>query len=149
MRALTTNVAEIKVSYIPTDRPGTQLTCSNDVYAELKNWFPIDTISLQEQFICLYLNRANRILGAYEVSRGGITGTVADPRLILAVALKSGAVGIIIAHNHPSGNLKPSKSDELLTSKIKDGGQLLDIQLVDHLIVSSEGYFSFADQGLV
>lgn len=149
MKALSSNVAEIKVSYIPTGRPGTQITCSNDAYQELKNWFSDDTIALQEQFVVLYLNRANRVLAAYEVSRGGMTGTVADPRLILSTALKVTAVGILVAHNHPSGSLKPSQADIQLTDKIKDAGKLLDIQLVDHLILTPEEYYSFADEGKI
>ena len=149
MKALSSNVAEINISYIPTGRPGTQITCSNDAYLELKNWFSEDTLALQEQFVVLYLNRANRVLAAYEVSRGGLTGTVADPRLILSTALKLASVGILVAHNHPSGSLKPSQADIQLTEKIKDGGKLLDIQLVDHLILTSEEYYSFADEGKI
>jgi DNA repair protein RadC len=149
MKALSSNVAEIKVSYIPTGRPGIQINCSNDAYHELKNWFQDDTITLQEQFVVLYLNRANRVLAAYEVSRGGMTGTVADPRLILSTALKVTAVGMVVAHNHPSGSLKPSQADIQLTDKIKDAGKLLDIQLVDHLILTPDEYYSFADEGKI
>jgi DNA repair protein RadC len=83
------------------------------------------------------------------VSEGGITGTVADPRLILKKALAYNAVSIILCHNHPSGNLKPSKADEMLTKKIKEAAALLDIKVLDHIIVSTEGYFSFADEGLL
>ena len=147
MKSLSSNVAEIKVSYIPTGRPGTQITCSNDAYQELKNWFSEDTLALQEQFVVLYLNRANRVLAAYKVSRGGLTGTVADPRLILSTALKVTAVGMVVAHNHPSGSLKPSQADLQLTDKIKEGGKLLDIQLVDHIILTPYEYYSFADSG--
>jgi DNA repair protein RadC len=149
MKALSSNVAEIKVSYIPTGRPGTQITCSNDAYLELRNWFSKDTLALQEQFVVLYLNRANRVLAAYEVSRGGLTGTVADPRLILSTALKLASVGILVSHNHPSGSLKPSHADIQLTEKIKEGGKLLDIQLVDHLILTPDEYYSFADEGKI
>jgi DNA repair protein RadC len=147
MKALSSNVAEIKVSYIPTGRPGIQITCSKDAYMELKNWFSEDTMALQEQFVVLYLNRANRVLAVYEVSRGGLTGTVADPRLILSTALKLASVGILVAHNHPSGSLKPSMADKQLTEKIKEGGKLLDIQLLDHIILTSDDYYSFADEG--
>ncbi len=149
MKALSSNVAEIKVSYIPTGRPGTQITCSNDAYQELKNWFSEDILALQEQFVVLYLNRANKVLAAYDVSRGGLTGTVADPRLILSTALKVTAVGMVVAHNHPSGSLKPSQADIQLTDKIKDAGKLLDITLLDHVIVTANGYYSFADEGLI
>ncbi len=97
----------------------------------------------------MFLNRANKALGAYEVSTGGISGTVADPRIIFAAALKANCCGIILSHNHPSGNLKPSRQDEELTQKIKQGGQLLEINLLDHLIITPEGYFSFSDEGLI
>lgn len=89
------------------------------------------------------------MLGIYEVSSGGITGTVADPKLIFVAALKASACGIIISHNHPSGNLKPSRPDEDLTAKIKQAGKFLDIQVLDHVIVTSEGYYSFADEGVL
>lgn len=97
----------------------------------------------------MFLNRANKVLGILEASSGGISGTVADPRLVFVAALKANASNIIISHNHPSGNLNPSKADEELTQKIKQAGQLLDIKLFDHIIVTSEGYYSFADEGLM
>lgn len=102
-----------------------------------------------EVFCVLYLNRANKINGHEIVSRGGITGTVADPRIILRRALEEDAVGLILCHNHPSGNLRPSRSDEELTVKIREAARFFDIRLLDHLIVSNEGYFSFADEGLI
>jgi DNA repair protein RadC len=83
------------------------------------------------------------------VSSGGITGTVADPRIILKKALESGAVGLILCHNHPSGSLRPSQADQELTNKIREASRFLDIKLLDHVIVSQEGYFSFADDGLL
>jgi DNA repair protein RadC len=102
-----------------------------------------------EVFAVLYLNRANKINHFEIVSEGGITGTVADPRIILRKALEQNATTLILCHNHPSGNLKPSKADELLTSKIKSAAQLLDINVSDHIIVSEDGYFSFADEGII
>ena len=88
-------------------------------------------------------------MGIVDISSGGVTGTVADPKIIFVAALKANACSIIMSHNHPSGNVKPSKADEELTLKIKHAGQLLDIRLFDHIIVTSEGYFSFADEGLM
>lgn len=114
----------------------------------LKVWNE-NKIVLQEEFKVLLLNAANRVTGVYEASAGGITGTVANPRLILAAAIKSLSVCIILAHNHPSGNLKPSRADEELTLKIKEAGKYHDIKVLDHIIVSSEGYYSFADEGLL
>ena len=102
-----------------------------------------------EQFKLLLLNRGNRVLGLLEVSSGGVAGTVADPKVIFAAALKASASSIILAHNHPSGQLKPSSADIALTNKLKRGGELLDIQVLDHLILSSEGYYSFADEGMM
>jgi DNA repair protein RadC len=106
-------------------------------------------MDLVEQFKVLFLNRSNKVIGIYNVSSGGITGTVADPRLIFTAALKSNAVSIILCHNHPSGSLKPSKADEELTQKIIGAGKFLDIKVLDHVILSSESYFSFADEGLL
>ena len=120
-----------------------------DAYRELVHWFPEDIIGLQELFVVAYLNRSNKIIGVYQVSRGGITGTVADPRLILATALKVAATGMILAHNHPSGSLYPSVSDRELTSKICQAAEFLDMTVNDHLIVSRDGYYSFADEGLL
>lgn len=94
----------------------------------------------------LLLNRANKVLGICVISTGNVSGTVADPKLIFTAALKANACGIILAHNHPSGNTKPSKADELLTAKIKTGAQYLDINVMDHIIVTNEGYYSFANQ---
>ena len=110
-------------------------------------------VKLQDQrrevFGVLYLNRANKVNHFEIVSEGGITGTVADPRIILRRALEEDAVSIILCHNHPSGSLKPSRADEQLTSKIKEAAVLLDITVLDHIIVSENGYYSFADEGLL
>jgi DNA repair protein RadC len=103
----------------------------------------------KELFVVVYLNTANNILHHEIISEGGITGTVADPRIILKKALEYNATGIILSHNHPSGNLKPSKADEVLTAKIKEAAAYLDIKVLDHIIVSDEGYFSFADEGMI
>ena len=102
-----------------------------------------------EVFAVLFLNRANKINHFEIISEGGITGTVADPRVILRKALEEDAVNIILCHNHPSGSLKPSRADEQLTTKIKEAARLLDIAVIDHIIVSETGYYSFADEGLL
>lgn len=102
-----------------------------------------------EEFKVLFLNQANRVLAFYSVSTGGISGTVADPRLVFIEALKVGACSIITAHNHPSRNSKPSRYDDELTRKFKEAGKFLDIKLLDNLIISSEGYFSFAEEGII
>jgi len=102
-----------------------------------------------EIFAVIFLNRANKINHFEIVSAGGITGTVADPRVILKKALEENAVSIILCHNHPSGSLKPSRADEELTAKIKEAAKYFDIKVIDHIIVSEDGYFSFADEGIL
>lgn len=101
----------------------------------------------REVFMVLFLNRANKINYTEIISRGGITGTVADPRVILKRALEEDAVSLVLCHNHPSGSLKPSKADEVLTYKIKEAAKYFDIKVLDHIIVSDEGFYSFADEG--
>ena len=102
-----------------------------------------------ELFIAIYLNNAQKVLHHEIISQGGITGTVVDPRTVIKKALAYNAVNIILCHNHPSGSLKPSKADENVTNRIKEAALLFDIKVLDHIIVSNEGYFSFADDGLI
>jgi DNA repair protein RadC len=102
-----------------------------------------------EVFAVLYLSQSNRIIHFNIVSEGGITGTIVDPRLIIKKALEEDAVNLILCHNHPSGNLQPSAADQLLTRKIKDAARLFDITILDHIIVSEEGFYSFADEGIL
>lgn len=102
-----------------------------------------------EVFAVLFLNRANKVNHFQIISEGGITGTVADPRIILKKALEEDAVSLILCHNHPSGSLRPSRADEELTQKIRDAARHFDIKVLDHLIVSEDGYFSFADEGIL
>ncbi len=104
---------------------------------------------LHEVFAVVFLNRANKINHFEIISQGGITGTVADPRIILKKALEEDATSVVLCHNHPSGNLKPSRADEELTHKIKEAAKYFDITVLDHIIVSEEGYFSFADEGII
>ncbi|MDP1765189.1 MAG: JAB domain-containing protein [Sediminibacterium sp.] len=150
MQTDSNSVAEISVSYRPSiaDKPIIKSTL--DAYNILRKFFSEDTIQLQEQFVALYLNRSNRVLGCYKLSIGGITGTVADTRLILSVALKTAATAIIIGHNHPSGNLVPSQADIQLSKKILEASKIMDIILFDHIILCANGkYLSFADEGLI
>ena len=147
------NVSEIDIVYKRkmtckvSERP--LIKTSSDCYDVFKHYWDEGKIDLLEEFKVIFLNRANRVLQLYNVSSGGITGTVADPRLILAAALRLGACSMVLAHNHPSGSMKPSKADEDLTQKIKYAAQLHDIKVLDHVIISSEGFFSFADEGLL
>jgi len=103
----------------------------------------------REVFAVIFLNRANKIKHFEIVSEGGITGTIADPRIILKKALDEDAVSVILCHNHPSGSLKPSRADEALTFKIKEAARYFDIRVMDHIIVSEAGYYSFADEGIL
>lgn len=144
-------VAEVELIYKskvkPSERP--LVNSSSKCYQLLLQTWDENKIDFVEQFKVLLLNRCNRVLGILELSQGGITGTVADIRLVMTAALKANAIAIILSHNHPSGNLKPSRTDEELTRKIKTAGVFLDIQVLDHIIVTSEGYYSFTDEGVL
>ena len=145
----TETLSEIQVSYKPGLRSSQTINHSKEAFDILDTLFPRETIALQEQFVVLYLNRANKVIGSYQLSKGGLTATIADIRLILSVGLKTLATGLILAHNHPSGNLKPSEADVSLTKKIKEAAKLMDIQVLDHIILADGGYFSLADEGLM
>lgn len=143
------NIAEIELIYKPSISHKPVISSSLDAYNVLIDFYPKETILLQEHFLVAYLNRFNRVLGVMHLSTGGITGTVADIRLIFGTALKAAASCIIISHNHPSGNLKVSERDRDTTTKIRDAGDMLDIKLLDHIIIGHDGqYFSFSDEGL-
>lgn len=151
MKEALVKVAEVELVYKSkvkaSERPTIQ--SSSDAVNVFRILWEEGKMDLVEQFKVLFLNRSNKVIGIYNVSTGGITGTVADPRLIFTAALKSNAVSLILCHNHPSGSLKPSKADEEITQKIIGAGKFLDIKVLDHLILSSESYFSFADEGLL
>lgn len=119
---------------------------SSDAYDLLNPYLTDKNI---EQFWVVYLNRANKVIDISNISSGGITGTIVDIRLIFKQALLNSSTGIIVAHNHPSGNEKPSKSDIDLTKKIKEAGLSMDINLLDHIIISNNKYYSFADEGMI
>jgi DNA repair protein RadC len=144
-------VAEVELVYRSkvkaSERPS--VTSSSDAARILRCVWEEGKLELVEQFKVLFLNRANKVIAVYNVSTGGITGTVADPRLILCAALKINAVSMILSHNHPSGSLKPSKADEDLTQKIKCAADYFDMKVLDHIILCEESYFSFAAEGLI
>ncbi len=123
-----------------------QIKCSKDV-ADI--FQPILSDLPHEEFWILFLNRSNKVISRMKLSQGGISGTVTDVRMVMKKAVECLASGIIVCHNHPSGNLNPSESDSKITQKIKEAGNLLDIQLLDHLIISDKDYYSFADNGLI
>jgi DNA repair protein RadC len=122
---------------------------SSDTYDILMNYWDKNKIELLEEAKILFLNRANRVLHIMSLSQGGMCGTVMDPAIALGVALKIAAKSIILAHNHPSGSLRPSSQDEEITHKIKTAAKYFDIRVLDHLIVTLDGYFSFADEGMM
>lgn len=121
-----------------------QIRSSNDAKDIIQSYF---ADLAHEEFYCIFLNRANKVIKIEQLSKGGISGTVTDVRLVFKSAILNTASGMIVAHNHPSGNLSPSDSDVRITQKIKEAGTLLDIQLLDHLIITDTDYYSFADNG--
>lgn len=108
-----------------------------------------EQLEYREMFYALFLNRNNEIVGIFKVSEGGITATVVDPKLLLSQALLIGATGIVVCHNHPSGNLQPSQQDISLTEKLKNGASFLDMSILDHIILTANSYYSFADMGKI
>ena len=127
----------------------TKISSSQDVTTVLRKCFDEDTFLIQEQFIVLLMNNSNKVLGFHSLSKGAINSTLVDIRLVFSTAIKNYATSIIVAHNHPSGNLQPSQADKTLTRKIKEAGILLDIRLLDHVILTEDDYFSFADEGIL
>jgi DNA repair protein RadC len=142
-------VSEIELIYKTkvkaSERP--QIKSSRDAYRIAADAWDPCKIELFEQFKILLLNQACRVLGIYEISSGGITGTVVDLRLIFSAALKANATSLIMIHNHPSGNLTASEADKQITRKVREAGKLLDISLLDSMIITPESYYSFADDG--
>lgn len=144
-------VSEVQLAYKtkvkPSQRPS--IKSSKDAYEILINHWDRDKLDLLEQFKVVLTNRANKVLGIIEIASGGISGVAVDLKLVFIAALKAGASGILISHNHPSGNLTPSQPDLDLTRKIKKGCEILEITLLDHIILTSEKYYSFADEGTI
>ncbi len=142
-------VAEIKVSYTTNRADKIKLTNCRDTFDFIITNWNLDIIEFQEECKIILVNRANFVLGIYELSKGGISGTVVDIRIILSVALKCNASGIILVHNHPSENMKPSETDEKITRKLNDACTLLDLVLIDHFIISRNSFFSFKQDGFL
>ena len=145
-------VAEIEIIYKTTlkasERP--KITKSQNASEIFCSVYDPNKIAYKEFFYVMYLNNANAVLGVMKVSEGGVNSTICDPIMIIQGAIKLNAKGIILSHNHPSGNLSPSEADIKMTSVIKQGAELFSIKLYDHIIINSENnYFSFADDGLI
>lgn len=135
-------VAEVQLIYKSKVKASLRpkITKSADAFEVLKKHWNQDRLEFVEEFKAMLLNRANRVLGIIEISSGGTSSTVADPKIIFAAAIKSTATGIVLSHNHPSGNLAPSQADINLTRKLKSAGELLDIAVLDHIVLTSESY---------
>lgn len=144
------NVAEVQLSYKDSVKVSTRykINSSQDIYELLIKHFSDDTIGYKESFKVILLNQSNRVLGVVPISEGGISATYVDVRLILQAALLANATQIILAHNHPSGAIKPSIYDDALTEKVKKAAELMEIHVADHIIVSPEKeYYSYYDEG--
>lgn len=147
-----TNLGEVDVVYRYTDtlndRP--EIKTAEDAIVIFKQLFNAEKLGLQEQFVAVYLNRCNKVIGTSNLFTGGVSGTVVDMKILLSVGLKLMASSILVSHNHPSGNLQPSEADIKLTKKIVQALDCLDMTLLDHLIISPEfKYLSFANEGLL
>lgn len=145
-------VAEIEISYktnvLPEDR--VVISQSQDCYNVFKSIYDVNKIEYQEMFYVMLLNKANHVLGVNLVSSGSVDGTIVDVKKCFQAAIVANASSMIVSHNHPSGRLVPSESDIKLTKQIKEGGKILNIQLLDHIIISlTNNYYSFADEGLL
>ena len=145
------NMAEVEVKYKSkvkaSDRP--HILTSKDSEKILREIWDKDKIEMQEEFVLLLLNRNNKLLGWVKISSGGVNGTLCDAKIVFSIALKCLASGIILSHNHPSGSKSPSDADKVLTKNIKEAGRILDISVLDHIILTTEGYLSFSDEGLM
>lgn len=142
-------VGEVKLSYKPKFKNQQKVTCSEDAYRYMLSTYKKGTICYKEYFKVLFLNQANQILGYTLISEGGITETCADVRLIMQAALLTNSIALILAHNHPSGNLKPSRQDMEITKQVRDAALLMRIKVLDHIILTDTKYYSFADEGML
>lgn len=145
-------IAEVKLSYRTKVSPGerVKILSSQDAHRSARNCWDEDELEHVEEFKVLLLNRSNSVLGLASISKGGISCTVIDLKVIFQYALRANASSLILVHNHPSGNLKPSEADITITKKAQDAARFLDMQILDHIIlVNGDGYFSFCDEGLL
>ena len=139
---------ELKAKKTPSNFEKVKIISSNDAFKVIKQFY-FDDIDIFESFFILCLNRNNQTIAYAKISQGGVAGTVVDIKLIAKYAIDCLASGVILAHNHPSGNLKPSNEDLAITKRIKEGLKILDISVLDHLILTSQGYLSFGDEGIL
>jgi DNA repair protein RadC len=142
-------VNEVKMTYSRKGNSEKIITCSEDSESVFREHFDKDEIDYREAFFVMLLNNSNRVLGICEISKCGISSTVVDARMIFQAALLANTTQIILCHNHPSGNTSPSSPDISITEKISKGGKLLEIRVLDHIIITSDSYYSFADNGKI
>lgn len=140
-------VGEVELTYKSTSKARSKIYSSEDAYKVLLPTYKEGAICYKEYFKVLFLNQANQVLGYTLISEGGITETSVDVRVILQAALLTNSVALVLAHNHPSGNLKPSRQDMEITKQVKEAARLMRITVIDHLILTDAGYYSFADEG--
>ena len=140
-------VGEVELTYKSTSRSRNKIYSSEDAYKILLPTYKEGTICYKEYFKVLLLSQSNQVLGYTLISEGGITETCADVRVILQAALLTNSVAFVLAHNHPSGNLRPSRQDMEITKQVKEAAKLMRITVIDHLILTDAGYYSFADEG--
>jgi DNA repair protein RadC len=140
---------KIKVKVSVTKGDKVTITSPEKMVEVMRSIFDADTILWTEEVIMVCLNRANDVMGYYRVSSGGFSGTILDPRVVMTIALNNASSSIILAHNHPSGNLKPSEGDKAITEKIRKACAFFDMNLLDHLIITDESYLSFKEEGLI
>lgn len=139
---------ELKAKKTPSNFEKVKIISSNDAFKVIKQFY-FDDIDIFESFFILCLNRNNQTIAYAKISQGGVAGTVVDIKLIAKYAIDCLASSVILAHNHPSGNLKASNEDLAITKRIKEGLKTLDIQVLDHIILTSDGYLSFSDEGIL
>jgi len=142
-------IPEITLKYKKGNVEKITVKTSQESADVMRKFFDADTIDYTESCICLFLNRILKTIGWFKLSQGGIAGTVIDAKVVCVTALKCGASGVIMAHNHPSGDCKPSENDKKITEKVKEALKAIDIELVDHLVIGENTHYSFADDGLL
>ncbi len=148
MKEYKSNIPEFGLTKKDTNFKKVKISSSRDSYDYIKNFY-FGELEIYESFFMLLLNHANNTIGYVKISQGGLASTVADVKLIAKYAIETLSTSVIVAHNHPSGNVKPSDSDIKLTKKIKLGLELLDVSLLDHIILGEDNYYSFADEGVI
>lgn len=147
MKVYKSTIPEISLKNKKGDLLKVKITSAKDCYHYFKELFDEETLEVYEQVMVIYLNTASNTVGWYKASQGGMTGSIVDPRLILKAALDCYATAFVIAHNHPSGKLVPSDADRKITKNLSQAAKTLEITLLDHLIITNEGFYSFADKG--